>query len=681
MRILRLLPLLLLFGASEALAALDADLVLVYGSRPARLLPAYAAAAKAPRKGSDATAWMPPVIAWGEGEEAWTQALIEKIAPKKTVWIAPPEVPADALEIPGKVQRIVTHDAAIGAAIAEAAFSPSDKPRAVWVSEADAAAAIVASALAAAERSPLLVATGKLEPAVHEAATLAERLGAKEVVVVGMADQGRLASQLGTKVRVLTPADALRAQRSAVRGTDHLVLVAPADAKGPFSPPKLSLASVPYLLAKGAALAYVGEGAGGGRGPEEATAALEAEGIGRFDYVSLVGDWLAIPLREMRDIDQVARGVEKPRVHKVPPFVDLEGAPSDRAVGRLAALDVYDLSRWVARIVHGIGDDADGVLVFANAHDKFILGETISRTTSAELANAGVEVHSFYREEISKERIETEIPKHALILWEGHPTDLTLGDDALPAPQRPLPPATVFLQGCYTMDRSDPFVLIERGANAVLGTYMAVYSSSGSAFARAYVNAQIHAGATAGEAMTSARNYLLAVVELKKRRGFTDWRKTLRAALSFDLWGDPEALAPVSIRRPKKSPVTARLQGSRLTMRIPAGALPLSEAGPYQASVRPGGSLAGLYNFIEDEDGEVVGRRLSELFFVEVELPESFGDAPVVEAPYPDETYAWIFSPRTRTLSLIVHEQALPAPGAAATLQFTVSAADPSSEG
>ena len=116
-------------------------------------------------------------------------------------------------------------------------------------------------------------------------------------------------------------------------------------------------------------------------------------------------------------------------------------------------------------------------------------------------------------------------------------------------------------------------------------------------------------------------------------------------------------------------------------MRIPAGALPLSEAGPYQASVRPGGSLAGLYNFIEDEDGEVVGRRLSELFFVEVELPESFGDAPVVEAPYPDETYAWIFSPRTRTLSLIVHEQALPAPGAAATLQFTVSAADPSSEG
>src|SRR5690606_10524060 len=248
--------------------------------------------------------------------------------------------------------------------------------------------------------------------------------------------------------------------------------------------------------------------------------------------------------------------------------------PSDRAVGRLAALDVYDLSRWVARIVHGIGDDADGVLVFANAHDKFILGETISRTTSAELANAGVEVHSFYREEISKERIETEIPKHALILWEGHPTDLTLGDDALPAPQTPLPPATVFIQGCYTLDSSDPYVLIERGANAVLGTYMAVYSSSGSAFARACMNARPHGGANAGQAMVSARNYLLAVVELKKRRGHKDWRKTLRAALSFDLWGDPEAGAPIPINRPKQQPVSATLRGDRITLRIPKAALP-----------------------------------------------------------------------------------------------------------
>jgi len=678
MRRIRALASLLFWAcALPALAALDADLVLVHGHDPERLLPAYAAAAKAPRKGSDAAARLPPVIAWSEGEEAWTQDLIDRLAPRKTVWIAPPDVPADLLRIPGRVQRIVAPDDQIGAAIAEAAFSPSDRPAAVWVAEArDPASAIAASALAAVGRSPLLVATGRLAEAVHEAATLAERLGAEEVVVVGKADQGRLASQLGIKVRVLTHVDALRALRAKVRGTHRLVAVAPADARGPFSPPKLSLVSVPYVLAKGAALAYVGEGPGEGRTPEDAVRELEAEGEGPFDYITLIGDWLAIPLREVQDIDQVARGVENPRVHKIPPFVDPAGAPSDRFVGRLAALDAFDLSRWIARIVHGIeGKGIDGVLVFANAHDKFILGETISRTTSAELANAGVEVRSYYRDEIDKEVIEREIPRHALVLWEGHPTDLTLGDDALPAPSRPLPPATVFLQGCYTLDRSDPFVLVERGANAVLGTYMAVYSSSGSAFARAYVNAQVHRGATAGEALASARNYLLALVELKKRRGFADWRKTLRAALSFDLWGDPEAPPPVEARAPKKPAVSARLKGNRLAVTIPAATLPLAKAGPYQALVRPGAALAGLHDSVFDEKGEEVGRRLSELFFVEVKLPESFGDAPVVTAPYPEQTYAWVFSPRTRTLSLLVHQDALPRPGAAATLQFNVHAA------
>ncbi|MFO7157003.1 MAG: hypothetical protein DIU72_010360 [Pseudomonadota bacterium] len=675
MRGMRALASLLLWAwALPALAALDADLVLVHGHDPARLLSAYAAAARAPRKGSDAAARLPPVIAWAEGEEQWTQDLIDRIAPRKTVWIAPPDVPADTLRIPGRVQRIVASDDEIGLAIAEAAFSPSDRPSAVWVAdERDPASAIAASALAAVHRSPLLVATGRLTEAVHAAATLAERLSADEVVVVGKADQGRLASQLGTKVRVLTHQDALRALRAKVRGTRRLVAVAPADARGPFSPPKLSLVAVPYVLAKGAALAYVGEGPGEGKTPEDVVHQLESQGEGPFDFITLIGDWLAIPLREVQDIDQVARGAENPRVHKIPPFVDLEGAPSDRYVGRLAALDAFDLSRWIARIVHGIeAKGVDGVLVFANAHDKFILGETISRTTSAELANAGVKVRSYYRDQITKELIERELPRHALVLWEGHPTDLTLGDDALPAPGRPLPPATVFLQGCYTLDRSDPFVLVERGANAVLGTYMAVYSSSGSAFARAYVNAQVHRGATAGEALASARNYLLTVVELKKRRGFSDWRKTLRAALSFDLWGDPEAPPPVQTRAPKKPAVAARLRGNRLTVTIPASPLPLAQAGPYEASVRPGGALAGLYDFVENEEGEVVGRRLSELFFVEVELPESFGDAPTISAPYPEQTYAWVFSPRTRTLSLLIHQDALPRPGAAAALQFTV---------
>ena len=182
MRRLRALPLSFLVWAwtLPAFGALDADLVLVHGHDPARLLPAYAAAAKAPRKGSDSTARLPPVIAWSEGEEKWTQAMIDRLAPRKTVWIAPPDVPHDLLRIPGKVQRITAPDEQIGEAIAEAAFSPSDSPSSVWVAdERDPASAIVASALAATERAPLLIATGTLSETVHAAATFAERLGAE----------------------------------------------------------------------------------------------------------------------------------------------------------------------------------------------------------------------------------------------------------------------------------------------------------------------------------------------------------------------------------------------------------------------------------------------------------------------------------------------------------------------
>lgn len=676
MKPLRLLTLVILLPwATPALAALDADLVLVYGNSWRRALPTYAAAAKAPKKGSGALASLPPVVLWSEGEEAWTKELVQRLAPKKTVVVAPPGSPEIPFPIPGKVQKIEAPNDRLGLALAEAAFSPKDAPPSIYVSEAEVGSALVASALAAADRAPLLVATADLARTLHQAGVLAERLGAKEVVMVGGGDQAKLSSQSGTKVRVLKRQEALRAYNAKAASANHLVAVAPADASGPFSPPRLSVGSIPYLLAKGAAFTYVGDGPGKGASPEQATELLEAEGLGPFHFITLIGDHLAIPMREVRDVDQEWRGVENPRVHKVPPFVSVEGAPSDRAVGRLAALDVFDLSRWIARLIHPAArpDDGEGVLVFANADEKFILGETISRTTSAELANAGVQVESLYRDEITPERIQRELPGHSLVLWEGHPRDLTLDDDALPAPEAPLPPASFFLQGCYTLDRSDPYVLVERGANAVLGTYMAVYSSSGSGFARAYLNAQLHAGATAGEAMARARNYLLSVVELKKRRGHEDWRKTLRAALSFDLWGDPTAPLGVESRAPRRQPVTSRLVRDRLTVRIPSNRLPTASAGPYQATIRPGAELAGLYNFEEDDK-----RRLSELFYVEVKVPESFGPAPKLQGALPDETYAWIFSPRTRTLSVLVHETALPTHGAG-TLSFQLVAEDSTS--
>ncbi len=673
--VLRLLPILaLLLISSPARAALDADVVLIYGSSWKRVLPTYAAAAKAPAKDSEAAAALPPVILWEGGEERWTEDLLRRLAPKKVIVVGPAGVSSSTLQIPGEVSRIEATDERIGAELARLAFPKGSQAPAVFVADGTAfAPALAASALAASSRAPLLVASGDLPATVREAGALARELGAEEVVVIGSGDETLLSAAAGRRVRVIDGAAALGAYNRKVASTRHLVVTAPSDVDGPFSPPKLSMGSLPYILGKGAAVAWVGLGPGEGRNPEAAAVLLEADDMGPFEAVSIVGDHLAIPMHHMEDIDQVAAGKADPRVHKVPSFVTQSGRAADRAVGRLAALDVFDLSRWVTRIVHGVREPGDGrgALILANADHKFVLGEAISRTTSAELANAGVKVESYYRDEITPELIRQELPGHGLILWEGHPRDLTLDDDALPAPETSLPPASYFLQGCYTLDRSDPYLLIERGANAVIGTYMAVYSASGSGFARAYLSGQLHRQETAGEAMSSARNFLLATVELKKRRGHKDWRKTLRAALSFDLWGDPTAAIPVKTGATKKAPVQAKVAGNQITVRIPAARLPRTTAGAYVAEIRPGAQLSALY----DHDDERKERRLVELFFVEVDLPASLGDNPQLTGPSDPSTYAWVWSPRSRKLSLLVHQDAIPKSvgKGAATLRFTAS--------
>jgi len=658
--------------ALPASAALDADVVLVYGSSWKRVLPAYAAAAKEPKRGSTAAADLPPVILWREGEERWTEELLERLAPKKVVAIGPRGSHAVELRIPGTVRRIEADDASIDQRLASVAFEGDAKADVVYVADGvDLGAGIAAAALAASDRAPFLIADGDLSATVIEAGSLARKLGAEEVVVVGTGDAASLAAAAGRKMRLLSRDGALAAYAEKVKGSTHLVVTAPSDAEGPFQPPRLSLAALPYALGKGAPIVFAGAGAGGDRSPEQAALAFEQAGFGPFDAVSLVGDYLALPMREIEDIDQVSRGVKNPRVHKLPAFTDPTGRAADRATGRLAALDVYDLSRWVVRLLHEQArrQVRNGALVLANADHKFILGETISRTTSSELRNAGVHTASFYRDEIDRELIGRELPGHGLVLWEGHPRDLTVGDDALPAPEAPLPPAAFFLQGCYTLDRADPYLLIERGANAVLGSYMAVYSASGSGFAKAWVNAQLYGGETMGEALVTARNYLLATVELKKRRGHEDWRKTLRAALSWELWGDPTAPLPVKAGRPRKPPVKATVRGDQVTVHVPAATLPKAEGGDYWARVRPGTLLSGLY----DEKPKEGGKRLIELFLVEIEVPESFGNAPRLSSQQPDRTFGYVFAPRTRRMWVLVHEDAMPAPGKAGTLRFSLA--------
>ena len=96
------------------------------------------------------------------------------------------------------------------------------------------------------------------------------QVGVKELGAALYLDSGTLTPLLKKleKQGLLTRARSAQDER-------HLVVTAPADAEGPFQPPRLSLVSLPYALGKGAPLAFVGAGPGGDRSPEQAVAALE----------------------------------------------------------------------------------------------------------------------------------------------------------------------------------------------------------------------------------------------------------------------------------------------------------------------------------------------------------------------------------------------------------------------
>ena len=88
-----------------------------------------------------------------------------------------------------------------------------------------------------------------------------------------------------------------------------------------------------------------------------------------------------------------------------------------------------------------------------------------------------------YRDAVTPAVIQEALEHADLLVWEGHARDLTLEERGGIAVERT--PPLVVLQGCYTLDRSDPFILFERGTEAIVATSAAIYSASGSAFARA----------------------------------------------------------------------------------------------------------------------------------------------------------------------------------------------------
>jgi hypothetical protein len=318
--------------------------------------------------------------------------------------------------------------------------------------------------------------------------------------------------------------------------------------------------------------------------------------------------------------------------------------PQDYAVGRFVAEDAALGSMTLARqLTVGLGA-AKRVVLLSNADQQFALGETISRTTASEMRNAGIKVRARYGDEVTPAAIQEALERANILLWEGHARDLTLEERGGVPAQRT--PPLVILQGCYTLDRSDPFILLERGTQAIVATSAAIYSASGSAFARALVDALVYDGADLGTAVRNARNYLLALTELKQRRKHDDWPKTYRAALAFALWGDPTARPDLAVQTPKIAPAEWRLNGAALDLSIPKRRLDEASVGRYTAEPVPRAMLSGLIL----RDGNQRQRTIKELFFAVTQAPEH---STAACAPTGDWDVVSLYAPRTRTLSVL----------------------------
>ncbi len=428
-----------------------------------------------------------------------------------------------------------------------------------------------------------------------------------------------------------------------------LILTNPADLRGTFSPSGLSTVSG-VLAAAHRSPVFPVPGADPAEIEKFANRLMKANDF-LPEQILLVGDELAMRSHRVDDPVLAAGGPEARgggTIVRVEIFSEIEHQrPQQFSLGRVVAENAVYASLSLARGLHVPSKLSDKPIVFlANADEVFKLGETISRTTVNELRNVGIPVRSYYRDEITPEISRQALGSTDVLVWEGHPRDLTLEEKGGVAIESA--PRLVVLQGCYTLDRNDPLILIEKGTQAIVATSAAIYSAPGSGFARALFDAIAHDDADLGTAVRNARNYLLALALLKRERGHAGWQKTYRAALAFALWGDPTYRVHLAPGRPDVRPITWSVDDSGLKLTIPRRRTREVVVDEYRAAPVPRAMLGGVVDRVSD------GRKATEMFgTTQTVAPERTHAC----APSEGWTVVSLYAPATETLTVLAMPQ------------------------
>ncbi len=311
------------------------------------------------------------------------------------------------------------------------------------------------------------------------------------------------------------------------------------------------------------------------------------------------------------------------------------------------------------------------------------LSETMARLSAEEFKNTGLTINAFYGDSVSSDEAAESALRANLVIYHGHTghedflpesLDTSMGDtDSIdgqhpreqqhqeidgyypdqhdipspeithepyehaparqeivkPSPEKAgeIPPEQleglplVILQSCSSLgerflDRIHPF-----GGAAKIGTVSAMHSASGTAIIKTLTDSVLYNDATLGESLRNARIYFFLMQKLKYSRDHTEQPKTQRAALSFQLWGDPELkVFPHAPDKPRQEPAEIEFTDSgSLRLSIDAVDEIKIETDDYFADFYPKAQVAGIVK----RTGEDEPRRVAPIHFLQKELPST----------------------------------------------------------
>lgn len=442
---------------------------------------------------------------------------------------------------------------------------------------------------------------------------------------------------------------------------EHLVVINPIDKVVGKESIEFSSLAVPYALRHNAAIWVAGTAADA----DKHLAAVLEKKFCQVRYVTILGDEACLSPTEVPDpaaplapppAPQPTGGQSAPKT--VAPEL-LSGVrfrqPCVYRVGRITGTTLASTSLLAANgqsCRTGSSSAAPRSWMMANVGDKNLpLLECLARSAERNCLSHGWQMAAYYGSRNGPIKAEPFVAAD-LIMYQGHTADFGKFT-VIHQQMATIPPSLFLLQGCFTLRQPETMSLLQRGAGGAVGATSNMYSASGGAFAKVFLDTLLNHN-DAGTSLMVARNYLLALSLLKERRGHFQAGKPLRAAMTFSLWGDPTWEPHAAVPSPTVvEGVHSELRGSSVDMHIPASWLEESRAGPYFADIPVDGQLAGIYT-----DKSALGdrRQLVPLYFAVLPIENWRGDrSPQLSSELATTEWVSLWDNRSRWLYLLVH--------------------------